>query len=80
MTLLILTQMLKGSKRWQKHQKKKKIVKIKGLDFKSLKFLKILVLIQCKGCEMIKKRHHHWTIGGDAIVNSKGINKKVIDT
>lgn len=46
MTLFILTQMLKGSKRWQKHQKERKIVEIKGLDFKSFRFLKKLVLIQ----------------------------------
>jgi len=38
--------MSKGSKGWQKHQKKRKIVEIKGLDSKSHQFLKILVLIQ----------------------------------
>jgi pyruvate/2-oxoacid:ferredoxin oxidoreductase beta subunit len=37
-------------------------------------------LFNGKGCEMIKKKHHHWIIGGDGVVNSKGINKGVIDT
>jgi hypothetical protein len=29
---------------------------------------------------MIKEKHHHWTIGGDGVANSKGINEKVINT
>jgi hypothetical protein len=37
--------MLKGSKRWQKHQRKRKIVEIEGLKFNTSQFLRILVLI-----------------------------------
>jgi hypothetical protein len=45
-TLLILTQALRNSRRWQKPQKKKKKVESKGLDSKIFQFLEILVLIQ----------------------------------
>jgi hypothetical protein len=44
-TLLILTQLLKGSNRWQGHQGRRKTIKIENLDSKPSQFLKILIII-----------------------------------
>ncbi len=37
-------------------------------------------LFSGKGCGIAKSKHHHWIVGGNGAVSSKGVEKRFVNT
>jgi hypothetical protein len=72
--------MSKSSRRWQKHQKKKKRIEGGGLDSKTSNFEIFWSLFDGAQYGITEGKHHHWIVGGNGAVNSKKMKKRVINT
>jgi hypothetical protein len=61
-------------------KKKEKRIEGRGLDSKTFNFLIFRSLFGGEGCGILEGKHHHWIVGGNGAISSKGLKERVVNT